>query len=142
MKKLILLFLATATFSVVSCSSDDGGSKDIKPEGYPETLNQVDFNAQAPGTRMLLTGKGFDEAKSSEYKITFVKALPTKSSNAVIAPRAPKPEESNENIEAYIFKVTPTEVHFEVPKEVGNGTVNFEYKKYKTPIGNYQKKVK
>jgi len=141
MKKLILLFLASAIFSVVSCSSDDGGSKDIKPKGYPETFNHITFNGQAPGTRMVLAGKGFDKTKSPEYKITFIKALPTKSSNAVIAPRAPKPKESDENVEAYIFRVTPTEVHFEVPKEIGNGTVYFEYKKYKTPIGLYQKPI-
>lgn len=138
MKKLILLFLATTTLGVVSCSSDDT-IKDIKPEGYPEQINTINFEGKKVGDTMILTGKGFSDTKSNEYKITFAKASTSKTSNAIIAPRAPKPEESNERVEAYIFKVTPTEVHFEIPKEAGNGDVIFDYKKYKTPIGNYQK---
>lgn len=139
MKKLILLFIATATLSVVSCSSDDSGTKDIVPEGFPKTLNHVDFKGKVPGDRIVLTGEGFDENNSSQYKISFIKALPTKPSNITIAPRAPKPEESDGNVDAYIFKVTPTEVHFEIPKEAGSGSVVFEYKKYKKPFGYFER---
>lgn len=136
MKKLILLFLAATT---LSCSSDDGGTKNTKPEGYPEEVNNVNFTGKKVGDEIVLTGKGFDENKLGEYKITFVKKLPEKKTATTIATRAPKPEESNETVEAFILKVEPTKILFTIPADAGNGGVKFTYKRYDTPIGNYQR---
>ncbi|MCC9044519.1 hypothetical protein LNQ81_17765 [Myroides sp. M-43] len=139
MKKLILLFLATATLSAVGCSSDDGGSKDLRPEGYPEQINSVDLTDKKIGDDVVLTGKGFDKTKLGEYQITFVKKLPTKSS-VTIQPRAPKPGVSDGNVEAIIRNIEDTKLIFTIPAEAGTGDVRFVYKKYETPIGNYQAK--
>ncbi|AJH15716.1 hypothetical protein MPR_2550 [Myroides profundi] len=126
--------------SVVSCSSDDNSKNDPKPTGYPEQINNVDFSNKQPGDTAILKGKGFDESKAGEYTINFTKKLPSKKTNAEKGTRALQPGESDTPIPAYIFKVTPTEVHFEIPKDAGNGRVDFIYKNYTTPIGTYQVK--
>lgn len=142
MKKLFMLFITVTTISFTSCSTDDNSSKSTKPEGYPEQINTVDLSGKVVGDEVLLNGKGFDENKTGEYEITFIKKVPEKktATTTVIAPRAPKPDESNETVKAFILKVTNTSVLFTVPEEAGTGTVSFVYKKYATPFSNYQRK--
>ncbi|MEK6494012.1 hypothetical protein [Myroides odoratimimus] len=140
MKKLFLFLITSISLSVVSCSSDDNSKNDPKPTGYPEQLNNVDFSNKLPGGTAILTGKGFDESKTGEYTINFTKKLPSKKTNAEKGTRALQPGASDTPTPAYIFKVTPTEVHFEIPKDAGSGRVDFIYKDYTTPIGTYQVK--
>lgn len=140
MKKLFLFLITSISLSIVSCSSDDNSKNDPKPTGYPEQLKNVDFSNKQPGDTAILTGKGFDENKAGEYTINFTKKLPSTKTNAEKGTRALQPGASDTPTPAYIFKVTPTEVHFEIPKDAGNGRVDFIYKNYITPIGTYQVK--
>ncbi|EHO07491.1 hypothetical protein HMPREF9714_02571 [Myroides odoratimimus CCUG 12901] len=140
MKKLFLFLITSISLSVVSCSSDDNSKNDPKPTGYPEQVNNVDFSNKQPGDTAILKGKSFDESKAGEYTINFTKKLPSKKTNAEKGTRALQPGESDTPTPAYIFKVTPTEVHFEIPKDAGNGRVDFIYKNYTAPIGTYQVK--
>ncbi|MGL4584429.1 MAG: hypothetical protein ACRCVU_15790 [Flavobacterium sp.] len=139
MKKLILFIVVATTLTTISCSSDDNSSKTVVPEGYPTQINKVDFTGKTVGDEVTLTGKGFNENELGAYKITFVKKLPQTNTTSNITVRAPKPDESNGNVEAMIIKVTDTTVLFSVPADAGNGSVKFVYKKYETPIGNYQR---
>ncbi|MFM9403711.1 hypothetical protein ACKLNQ_17545 [Myroides odoratimimus] len=140
MKKLFLFLITSISLSVVSCSSDDNSKNNPKPTGYPEQVNNVDFSNKQPGDTAILKGKGFDESKAGEYTINFTKKLPGTKTNAEKGTRALQPGASDTPTPAYIFKVTPTEVYFEIPKDAGNGRVDFIYKNYTTPIGNYQVK--
>lgn len=135
--KKIVFFLLTA-ITVTSCSSDDNSSP--TPIIGPE-VQKVDFTGKKAGDELVLTSKEFTDFDEQNYKILFVKKVPesanaTKSTNN--STRALPPNESNEDVEAFIRTIEKDKLYFIIPGEAGTGDVKFKYKNNPpNRIGNF-----